>query len=353
MEHGASGQLGAVAARADDRGADSLASQREFSPAEPAFPDSLSQNRPQIAEFQPWKLFFDAVRHAAGEGNDQFLFPAGVKPPRFPGGQLLQQGRFLPQTRRHFQRLRQNFGHGFHLPGACLLPRFQAAQPIQNRGNIGDGAAAVKFQQPPAHVQAAGSLDFPVADQGEIAGSAADVHVQHRFSCPLGVVHCPRALGGQYAFQIGASGGHHELPGKIRQSVQHRPGVFLAAGLARDDDGAGVHAFPADARLPVFLRHQLPQRPGVHVALVQQGRKIHRTAVADVPPGDLHLRHRKARRFVFHRQLREDHLGGSGSHVQPHASQNIRHGRSPLPESAAPENPPLPWGSSCSRGLPA
>ena len=37
---------------------------------------------------------------------------------------LLQQGRFLPQTRRHFQRLRQNFGHGFHLPGACFGPRF-------------------------------------------------------------------------------------------------------------------------------------------------------------------------------------------------------------------------------------
>ena len=124
MEYGASGQLGTVAARADDRGTDGLASQGKFPLAELAFPDGLPQNRPQVAEFQPWKLFFDTVRHAAGEGNDQFLFPAGIKPPRFPGGQLLQQGRFLPQTRRHFQRLRQNFGHGFHLPGACFVPRF-------------------------------------------------------------------------------------------------------------------------------------------------------------------------------------------------------------------------------------
>ena len=294
MEHGASGQLGAVAARADDRGADSLASQREFSPAKPAFPDSLSQNRPQVAKFQPGKRFFDAVRHAAGEGNDQFLFLAGVKSPRLPGCQLLQKWRFLPQTRGHFQHLGQKFSYGLHLPGACLVPRFQIAQPLQHWGNIGDGAAAVKFQQPPAHVQAAGSLDFPVADQRQIAGAAADVHVQHRFSRLLGKVHRPRALGGQDAFQVGACRRHHELPGKIRQSVQHRPGVFLPAGLPRDDDGAGVHAFPADARLPVFLRHQLPQCPGVHVAFIQQGRKIHRTAVADVPPGDLHFRHREA-----------------------------------------------------------
>ena len=124
MKHGASGQLGAVAARADDRGADGLASQGKFPLAEPAFPDGLPQNRPQVAKFQPGKRFFDAVRHAAGEGNDQFLFPAGIKPPRLPGGQLLQKMRFLPQTRGHFQRLRQNFSHGFHLPGACLVPRF-------------------------------------------------------------------------------------------------------------------------------------------------------------------------------------------------------------------------------------
>ena len=53
----------------------------------------------------------------------------GVKPPRLPGGQLLQKRRFLPQTRRHFQRLRQNFGHGFHLPGLAFSPGFKPHSP--------------------------------------------------------------------------------------------------------------------------------------------------------------------------------------------------------------------------------
>ena len=60
-----------MAACADDRGADGFAAQHIVSPAQAAFPDGLSQHRPQIPEFQPRQLFLDAVRHAAGEGQQR------------------------------------------------------------------------------------------------------------------------------------------------------------------------------------------------------------------------------------------------------------------------------------------
>ena len=296
---------------------------------------------------------FNTVRHAAGEGDNHILrnlFPDGF---RFRCQQPVVQAGFIPNPCRCFQRCRQRPCQLLKFLLIHRIPNFQWGNTIQNRGNIRNPLVFIKLQQSPAHVQAPGCYDFPLLNQRQIAGAAADIHVQHRFSRLFRQFQCARAFRRQHALQIRPCRGYHKLPGKIRQGFQRGLGVFLPGGLPGDDDRAGVHALSLNAGGSVFRRNDLPQPGSIHPALVQKRREIDRTAVKDLPPGNLHLRHRKGTRPVFHCQLRQNHLGGGGTDVQSHAPQPFRHGRSPPPESAGSESPPPSWDLSCSRDRPA
>ena len=191
--------------------------------------------------------------------------------------------------------------------------------------------------------------DFPRLNQGQIAGAAANIHVQDSLARVLRPGHSTGTPGGQDALQIRTCCGYHKVSRQIGQGMEYRSGVFLAAGFAGDDNSTCVHRFPGDARFTVFFLHDTPQRRAVHVAFIQQGCKVDRASVEDFSVGDRHFRNGKGRGTIFHRQFREDHLGGGGTHVQSDAAKYLRHGRSPLPGCGAPGNPPGAWGWIYSR----
>ena len=325
-----------MAPGADDRGTDGLRSHTVLPPAQPAFPDAFSQSRPQIPEFQPGSVPGDTVGNAPGKGEGQLFLPGSRKRQRrgAPGGKGRKKRIRLPQPRRHFQRPGQHLAYFYcPFPGK-VLPHPEVRQAVQHGRNIGNFPCFCQLHQPSAHIQAPGRGDFPLPDQGQIAGSPADVHVEHRFPGLGAVAFRAAPLGGQGAFQIRPRRRHHKISCQVRNLSQHRPGILFPAGLSRDNDGAGIHILPPQARFFVFLPDEFSQSRGIHPVCVQQGRKMHRTAVQDLPVGNGQLRHGKGRRLIFNGQLRHNHLGGGSADVQPHACQLFSHGPPPPPESA-------------------
>ena len=125
--------------------------------------------------------------------------------------------------------------------------------------------------------------------------------------------------GGQDAFQVRPGGGHHKVPGQVREGPGHLGGVFLPAGFPGDNHGPGIHLFPGDARPGVFGEHQLPQLFAVDAVLGQKGGKVDRAFIEHGSAGNHQVRHGEFRGPVFDLQPGDDHLGGGGAHVQPHA----------------------------------
>ena len=109
--------------------------------------------------------------------------------------------------------------------------------------------------------------------QSQIAGAAADVHVEHRFAGLGGEPFGACAFGCQDAFQIRPSGCDYEFPGKFLQAVQNGPGVFLPCGLAGDDDGPSGYQLGLNSRQTVFLRHDLPNACRIQPCGRQKGVK--------------------------------------------------------------------------------
>ena len=149
---------------------------------------------------------------------------------------------------------------------------------MQHRGNIGDDAP-FQLHQSAAYIHAARGRNLPLLNQGKVAGSAADVHVEHGFAGAPAVVRCSGSLGCQDAFQIRPRRRHHKMPRQIGKRLHHRSGIFRAAAFTGDNHRAGVHHPAGDARLFILLLHQAAQRSGIHAVAFQQGRKVHRALV--------------------------------------------------------------------------
>ena len=209
-------------------------------------------------------------------------------------------------------------------------------QTIQHRGDIGHGPVRSKFQQPSAYVQAAGFQDTSILNQGPIAGAAANIEVEHRFPCSLGVVHCSGPLGGQDTLQIRPCRSNHEFPGEVRKSVQHRPGIFLPGSLPCDNDGPGVDIRATDACLFIFGGYDIPDRRPIHMGIIQQGRKLDGAFIENLPVRDLHFGNGKAGSPVVDVKLRDNQLGSRRPYIQAHRPQPLRHGPSPPPAPAGP-----------------
>ena len=160
--------------------------------------------------------------------------------------------------------------------------------------------------------------------------------MQHRLSRLCGKVHRTGALGSQHTFQIWPRCRHHKISRKLRKGGKHLPGILFSGGLSRNDHRTGIHLLPCDPRKGILPLHQFPDRAAVHKVFSFQRSEMHLAFVQDPSLGDLHLRHRKASSLILHHQLRHDHLGGCGAHIQTHAQKPLRHGLSPLPAPAAP-----------------
>lgn len=202
-----------------------------------------------------------------------------------PIGEQVGGNLSLPQPCRNLQGLNQTLHHRRQVRLCGPLARGQAAKALQNRGHILHHAPC-DFDEPSTHIQAAGLGDMPGFHQGQIAGSAADVHVENRFAglCRKSLRTC--AFGGQDTLQVRAGGGHHKLPGKFLQAIQHCPGIFLPGSFPGDDDGAGGYPLGLDPRQPVFLCHNLPDACCIQLSGRPQRGEVNGAPVQDLPVSD-------------------------------------------------------------------
>ena len=251
----------------------------------------------------------NAVRHPSRKGNHPLPFRQAENSLGLLSGKPFQKRSRRTKSHRHFQRLGQHSCQIFQFLRRGDLSDFPITQPVQHRGAIKNGALVVQFHQPPAHIQASGLHHFSFFNQAQVAGSSADVHVHHGLSRFPGKFLRPSAFCSQDTFQVRPCRCHHKIPGQIRQSIQNRPGIFLPAGFPGDDNGAGIHRIPGDSRFLVLQFHDFPDFLPVHMTFIQQGSKIHRAAVANVPLSDFHSGYGKCRSLVFHCQFRHNQLG--------------------------------------------
>ena len=257
----------------------------------------------------------------------------------------------LPQPCRNLQGLNQTLHHRRQVRLCGPLARGQAAKALQNRGHILHHAPC-DFDEPSTHIQAPGLGDMPGFHQGQIAGSAADVHVENRFAglCRKSLRTC--AFGGQDTLQVRAGGGHHKLPGKFLQAIQHCPGIFLPGSFPGDDDGAGGYPLgldPPPAGIP------LPQSAGClpHPTQWQTARgEVNGAPVQDLPVSDGEIGNRIGIGPVFHCQAGENQLCGGSSHINTHRVQGLTHGLQPPSKSPPEAHGWAPPGWFCRRGLP-
>ena len=262
---GGAGDLHRVGPRPDDRGPDGLRPPEEVeAPGLQPPPEGGAQQGPDVPKGPPVRRRVPhTVGHAPGEGEDPTPWRDGPLQPLSHG---LQQGPGPP-------------GRGGP-PGRAPAPR-RPGPLLQGRGAVDHRPIRVQLQEPPADVEAAGVPELPVSKRArlEVPPPMSRWSSRQRRSSARSVG--PRPPGGQDGLQIGPGGGHHKVPGEVGQGGQDLPGVLLPGGLPGDDDRPGLDLLPAEPRLFILLRHDVPDAGGVDDGVGAQGGEVDAAAVGD------------------------------------------------------------------------